>query len=99
MVAMEAENKWAAKRAKKLAKDMAKSVPPKSRKTDPNAGKGPRNPLNAKVAHNTALSGGLSKKPRCNWEMATLQEIQQFQKSVYLLIPLLSFQRLVQEAT
>ena len=37
------------------------------------------------------------KKPRHNWSLIALQEIHHFQKSVNLLIPLLPFERLIQE--
>ena len=42
---------------------------------------------------------GKKKKPRRDWEMHALWEIRRFQKSVDLLIPLLSFQHVVREVT
>ena len=45
----------------------------------------------------SASSGTKPAKPRHSWEMHALREIWHFQKSVDLLIPLLSFQKLVCE--
>ena len=63
----------------------------KTRRTDPNAGKAPHKTLQTKAARKSA---GVQKptKPRRNWEMEALHEIHRFQKSMDLLIPLLSFQ-------
>ena len=72
-------------------------VSPKPRKTDPSGGKAPHKTLQAKAARKTGPPGGKPKKPRRDWEMHALREIRRFQKSVELLIPLLSFQRLVRE--
>ena len=61
--AIDARNRQAAKRAKKLAEEAAKNVPPppspksKPRKTDPNTGKGPRNLLKARAARKATCSG------------------------------------------
>ena len=69
---------------------------PKMRKTDQD-GKAPRKQLKAKVPRKSGQADGKKKKPRRDWEMHALREIRRFQKSVDLLIPLLSFQRVVRE--
>ena len=99
--AMKAGNKRADEHAKRMAVEAAKQAKTnltlKPRKTDPNTSKSARWPLETKAARKAASSGTKPTKPRCSWEMQALQEIRCFQKSVDLLIPLLSFQRLVRE--
>ena len=85
-------------RARRLAEELAKKsknakTDPKMRKTDQDS-KAPRKQLKAKTPRK---SDGQKEKPRRDWEMHTLWEIRQFQKGVDLLIPLLSFQRVVRE--
>ena len=88
-------------RARRLAEELAKQskdaeTHPKMRKTDQD-GKAPRKQLKAKAPCKSGQAGGKTKKPRRDWEMHALWEIRRFQKSVDLLIPLLSFQRVVRE--
>ena len=64
---------------------------PKTRKTDPNAGKAPCKTLQKKAARKSTR-GQKPTKPRRNWEIQALHEICHFQKSMDLLIPFLPFQ-------
>ena len=100
--AIAARAKCATDRAKKLATkqtqetNKALSTP----KSIPNCktvdgGKTPHKKLATKTPRKK--SSGAPKKPRCNWEMHALWGICRFQKSVGLLIPLLSFQHVVRE--
>ena len=100
--AIAARNKRAADGANKLATKQAEEAnkasptvkPIPDRKTV-NGGKTPHKQLAAKAPRKP---GGAPKKPRHDWQMMhALQEICHFQKRVDLLIPLLSFQRVVQE--
>ena len=99
---IKARNKRVEARAKHMADEATKqaktSVPSssKTRRTDPNAGKAPHKTLQTKAAKKAA-GGQKPTKPRRNWEIEALHKIRRFQKSVDLLIPLLSFQRLVRE--
>ena len=94
---IKARNKRAETREKCMADEATKqakaSIPssPKTRKTDPNAGKAPCKTLQTKAARKST-GGQKPTKPRRNWEMQALYEIHRFQKSVDLLIPLLPFQ-------
>ena len=94
---IKARNKRVETRAKHMADEATKqaktSIPSSSkiRKTDPNAGKAPRKTLQTKAARKST-GGQKPTKPRRNWEIQALHEICCFQKSVDLLIPLLSFQ-------
>ena len=88
-------------RARRLAEELAKQskdaeTHPKMRKTNQD-GKVQRKQLKAKAPHKSGQAGGKKKKPRRDWEMHALREIRRFQKSVDLLIPLLSFQHVVRE--
>ena len=74
----------------------AKTALPKPRKS-PSGGKAPQKPLATKAPHKQGGGQGVKSKPRKNYAMAALREIQHFQGSVDLLIPLLPFQRLVRE--
>ena len=58
--------------------------------------KTPKKQLTAKSAHKSERGAGV-KKPKGNWALLALCEICWYQKSVDLLIPLLPFQRLIQE--
>ena len=89
--AIKARNKRAGTGAKHMADEATKQAKTKTRKTDPNAGKALRKTLQTK-ATTKATGGQKPTKPRRNWEMQALREIPRFQKSVDLLIPLLSFQ-------
>ena len=63
----------------------------------PSGGKAPRKQLVTKAARKQGGGLGAKPKPRQNYAMVALWEIQCFQRSVDLLIPLLPFQRLVRE--
>ena len=99
---IKARNKRVETRAKHMADEATKQAKAsilsssKTKKTDPNAGKPPRKTLQTKATRKSA-GGQKPTKPRRNWEMEALCEICHFQKSMDLLIPLLSFQRLVRE--
>ena len=99
--AIKARNKRADECAKQMVVETAKQAKEnltlKPRKTDPNKGKSAGQPLKAKAARKSASSGMKPTKPRCSWEMQALREIRCFQRGVDLLIPFLSFQRLVRE--
>ena len=84
MAAIEVRNKRADKRAKQMVEEAVKQARENVK-------------LKAKATRKSAPSGTKPTKPRHSWEMHALQEIRRFQKSVDLLIPLLSFQRLVCE--
>ena len=91
-------NDWVKQMAAKAAKEAEKASPvpktvPVSQKTDPTVRKNPCKLFTTKAAQKT----GAPKKPRCNRETYALHEICRFQKSVDLLIPLLSFQRVFRE--
>ena len=94
---IKARNKRDEARVKCMADEATKqaktSIPSssKTRRMDPNAGKAPCKTLQTKVARKSA-GGQKPTKPRRNWEMEALREIRCFQKSVNLLIPLLSSQ-------
>ena len=98
--AMADRDRCSTDQAKKLATKQAeeankawptpKSIP--NHKTV-NGGKAPDKKLATKAPRKT--SSGTPKKPRCGWKMHALWEIRHFQKSVDLLILLLSFQRVV----
>ena len=77
----------------KLAKD-AKDT---ERQTK-GGGKAPQKQLVAKPACKSG-KGTRVKKPKCNWALLALRKICRYQKSVDLVIPLLPFQRLIQEIT
>ena len=62
-------------------------------------GKAPRTQLAIKVPRKQGGKKGLKPKPHQNYALIALREIQHFQKSVDLLIPLLPFQRLIHEIT
>ena len=70
---------------------------PKTRKTDPNAGKEPHKQLATKVARKKASQ--TLPKLCTHYTIIAMREIRKFQKSVDLLIPLLPFQRLIHEIT
>ena len=53
--------------------------------------------LAMKAVHKMGAGAGVKVKPRCNWALLALCKIWKYQKSVSLLIPLLSFQRLIKE--
>ena len=76
--AIEARNKRADEHVKWMVVETAKQA-----KENPT--------LKAKAARKSASSGVKPTKPRHSWEMQALQEIRCFQKSIDLLIPLLSF--------
>ena len=84
MAAIEARNKRADKHAKRMAEEPARQARENVK-------------LKAKAARKSASSNTKPTKARHSWEMHALQEIQHFQKSINLLIPLLSFQGLVHE--
>ena len=84
MAAIEARNKRADKRAKRMVEEAAKQARENAK-------------LKARATRKSASSGMKPTKPRHSWEMHALQEIRRFQKSINLLIPLPSFQRLVCE--
>ena len=65
----------------------------------PSGGKAPRKQLATKAPHKQGGGLGAKSKPRRNYAMVALREIQCFQRSVDLLIPLLPFQRLEHEIT
>ena len=94
---IKARNKRVEARAKRMANEATKqaktsvSSSSKTRRTGPNAGKAPHKTLSTKTA-TKATGGQKPTKPRRNWEIEALREICHFQKSVDLLIPLLSFQ-------
>ena len=73
-----------------------KTALPKPCKT-PSGGKAPQKQLATKAACKQGGGLGAKPKPHRNYAMIALQEIQCFQRSVDLLIPLLPFQRLVHE--
>ena len=82
-----------------------KNAAPKSKKPK-GTSKAPRKQLATKVTHKNAGGGGNGgsggpkiKKPHVNYAIIVMREIHSYQKSVDLLIPLLLFQRLVQEIT
>ena len=82
-------------KAKKVTQ-ATKNTIPKTRQTT-TTGKTPHKQLLAKVPRKQAGGQGVKMKPHRNYAMIALHEIRCFQKSVDLLIPLLPFQRLVQE--
>ena len=84
MAAREARNKRADKCVKQMVEEAAKQARENAK-------------LKAKAARKSDSSGTKPTKPRRSWEMHALREIRHFQKSVNLLILLLSFQRLVRE--
>ena len=70
---------------------------PKNRKTKSD-GKVPQKQLATKTAPKQGSGKGAKpQKPHRNYAVITMCEIWHFQKSVDLLIPLLSFQRLIRE--
>ena len=84
MAAMEVRNKREDKHVKRMVEEAMRQAKKNVK-------------LKAKANRKSASSGTKPMKPRCSWEMNALQEIRCFQKSIDLLIPLLSFQRLVHE--
>ena len=85
-----------AKRASKAAK-ATKAAMPKNRKTKSD-GKVPQKQLATKTAHKQGSGKGAKpQKPHRNYAIIAMHEIQRFQKSVDLLIPLLPFQWLICE--
>ena len=72
----------------------AKAALPKPHQTS-SGGKAPQKLLATKAAHRQGSRQGVKAKPCQNYTMIALCEIQHFQRSVDLLIPLLPFQRLV----
>ena len=103
------KEKWvkANRKADKVAKaaKAAKNAAPKTRKTK-GTGKAPHQHLATKATCKSAGGGGNGgsggpkiKKTHVNYAIIVMREIHCYQKSVDLLIPLLSFQRLIWEIT
>ena len=74
----------------------AKTALPKPHQTL-SGGKAPQKQLATKATHKQGSGQGVKAKPHQNYALIALHEIQRFQRSVDLLIPLLPFQRLVHE--